>query len=78
MFLRKSFGLVQGSTYFTTLMQKVFGQLNDFCFFHIDDILVHDFNEEDHLEHLRMTFLKIREAGLKLKLSKCEFFSKGM
>ena len=35
------------------------------------NVLVHDSSEIDHLEHLKMIFQKIREAGLKLKLSKC-------
>ena len=67
------FGLAQGPSYFTALMQKVFGQYNDFCFFYLDDGLVHDGSTNDHLEHLKLIFQKIREAGLKLKLSKCEF-----
>ena len=37
-------------------MQKVFGQYDDFCFFHMDEVLVHDSNENDHLEHLGMIF----------------------
>ena len=40
------------------------------------DTLVHDSNEEDHLKHLKMIFMKIREGGLKLMLSKCAFFKR--
>ena len=36
--------------------------------------LVHDSNEGDHLKHLKIIFGNIREAGLKLKLSKLAFF----
>ena len=49
-------------------MQKVLGQFNDFIFFHIKGILVHDTNENDHLEHGKMTCLEIIEVGLKLGL----------
>ena len=31
--------------------------------------------EEEHLKHSELVFEKFREAGIKLKLSKCEFFS---
>ena len=70
-FLRMLFELVHGLEHFTALMEIVLGQFNDFCFFHMDGILVHNCKEKDHLEHLRITFLKLREAGLKLKLLKC-------
>ena len=62
------FELVHGPVYFAALMQKIPGQLNDFHFFHMDAVLVHGSNVKDHLECLKMIFLKIREAGLKLKL----------
>ena len=52
-------------------MQMVFGQLNDFGFCCIDDVLVHDASKHDHLEHLKLISQKIREAGFQLKLSKC-------
>ena len=42
----------------------------------MDDVLVHDSYQNDHLEHLKMIFQNIREAGLKLKLSKCAFFKR--
>ena len=45
-------------------------------FFHMDDVLLHDSSKNDHSEHLKMIFQKIREAGLKLKLSKCAFFKR--
>ena len=47
-----------------------------FCFFHVDDVLGHDASESDHLEHLKLIFQMIREAGLKLNLSKCAFFKR--
>ena len=37
----------------------------------MDDVLVHDSNEENHLKYLKIIFEKIRKGGLKLKLSKC-------
>ena len=72
-FLRMSFGLGQGPGYFTALVQKVLGQFNEFCFFHMDDVLLHNSSENDYLEHLKMIFQQIRKVGLKLKLSKLAF-----
>ena len=69
-YLRMPFGLAQGPAYVTALMQKVFGQFNEFCFFHMNDVLVHDASEKNYLEHLKM----IRGTGLKLKLPKYAFF----
>ena len=69
------FKLAQRPAYFTTLMQKVFCTFNNFSFFHMGNALVHDSNEEHHLEHLKMIFLRIRK-GLKLKLSKYAFFKR--
>ena len=33
---------------------------------------------KDHLVQLRAVFEKLKEAGLKLKPSKCEFFTKSL
>ena len=56
-------------------MQKVLGQFND-CFIYMDDVLVYDANKNDHLDHLKLIFEKIREAGLKLKHLKYTFFKR--
>ena len=62
------FTLAQAPVYFTALMQKVFGQFNDFCFIHICDVSVNDTNENDHLVHLKLIF--------KRSESKCEFLKR--
>ena len=73
-FLLMTFGLTQGPVHFTALMQKVLGQSNDICFFHMDNVL--NMILKNYLAHLKMIFLKIREADLKLKLSKCAFLKR--
>ena len=47
------FGLEQGPVYFTVLTQRVIVYLDDFCFFHMYEVLVDDFSENDHLGHLK-------------------------
>lgn len=40
---------------------------------YVNDILVTSPNAEDHLRHLRMIFKKFRNAGVTMKLTKCNF-----
>ena len=42
----------------------------------MDDLLVFSESEEEHLKHLKIIFEKFRNADLKLKLSKCQFWKK--
>ena len=42
----------------------------------MDDLLVFSESEEEHLKHLKFIFEKFRNADLKLKLSKCQFWKK--
>ena len=44
--------------------------------FWMSDLLIYSQKEEEHLRHLELVFEKFREAGIKLKMSKGEFFKK--
>ena len=48
----------------------------DFCFAYLDDILVYSTSWKEHLQHFEMVFKCVKEANLKIKLSKCQFFKK--
>ena len=48
----------------------------DFAMGYLNDIIIFSKTEEEHLEHLRIIFERLRQAGLKLKMSKCDFFKK--
>ena len=67
------FGLAQAPAYFQLLMNKVLKGLK-FAMTHLDDIIIFSKNESQHLEHLDTIFNCLREAGLKMKRSKCDFF----
>ena len=40
---------------------------------YIDDVIIYSETFQDHLKHLNEVFSKLRDAGLKLKMSKCQF-----
>ena len=66
------FELAQAPAYFQGLINKVLKGLCKFAVAYLDDIIIFSKNEE-HLEHLRIIFQRFKEAGLKLKRSKCDF-----
>ena len=72
-FLMVPFGLAQAPAYFQLLMNKVLGGLS-YAMTYLDDIIIFSKNEEDHLRHLEEVFHQLRQAGLKMKHSKCDFF----
>ena len=43
---------------------------------YLDDIIIYSRSEKEHLEHLEEIFMRLKAAGLKLKLEKCCFFKK--
>ena len=46
--------------------------------YYIDDILITGRTRAEHIENLRRVLCRLREYGLKLKRSKCEFFAKDL
>ena len=74
-FLVMLFGLPNAPTTFMDLMNQVFQPyLDRFVIVFIDDILVYSGSSEEHLEHLRIVLLTLRERQLYAKLSKCQFW----
>ena len=67
------FGLSQAPAYFQRLINKVIKGL-PFAFGYLDDILIHSPDIETHLQHIRLFFQRLKEADLKLKNSKCNYF----
>ena len=74
-FNRCPFGLSQAPAYFQRLVHEVLRGIT-FAFGYLDDILILSPDNETHLQHLREVFQRLREADLKLKASKCNFFKK--
>ena len=67
------FGLCNAPATFQRLVQRVLMGLESFCSVYIDDILVFSANPEEHVEHLRQIFGRLRRFGLKLHPEKCKF-----
>ena len=72
-FLMVPFGLAQAPAYFQLLMNKVLEGLH-FTMTYLNDIIIFSDNELEHSEHLEVIFCRLKEAGLKMKCSKCDFF----
>lgn len=71
------FGLCNAPATFQRLMESVLRGLNfktALCY--IDDIVVYSGTFHQHLVDLREVFDRLREANLKLKISKCKFCAK--
>ena len=74
-FNRVPFGLVQVPAYFQKLINDVLKGCK-FAMGYLDDIIIYRRSEKEHLEHLEEIFIRLKAAGLKLKLEKCCFFKK--
>jgi dUTPase len=74
---RMPFGLTNSPATFQALMEKVIADLNlKTCLVYLDDIVIFSTTIEEHLEQLSQILQRLREAGLKLKPSKCKFLHK--
>ena len=69
------FGLCNAPAKFQRLMQNCLGELNlMYALIYLDDVVVFTDTEAEHLKRLRAVFEQFNEHGLKLKLTKCDFF----
>ena len=74
-FNRVPFGLAQAPAYFQKLINDVLRGCN-VAMGYLDDIIIYSRSEKEHLEHLEEIFMRLKAAGLKLKLEKCGFFKR--
>ena len=72
---RMAFGLTNAPATFQRLMEKCMGELNlRDCLIFLDDVLIFSDTFEEHIVKLEAVFSRLKQHGLKLKASKCEFF----
>ena len=74
-YVKVPFGLAQAPAYFQELMSGVLKDL-PFTMAYLDDIIICSSTPEEHLQHIKTVFEKLRHAKLSMKLSKCHFFAK--
>ena len=73
------FGLKNAPSSFSRLMEVVLRGLQfDKCLVYLDDIIVMGKDFETALNNLRAVFLRLRQAGLQLKVSKCLLLQKSV
>ena len=69
------FGLCNAPATFQRLMDHVYRDIAwKFTVVYLDDTIVYSRTFDEHLEHLKETFIRIKRAGLKLNLEKCNFW----
>ena len=66
------FGLFSAPSTFQRLMEYVLVGLHwSTCLIYLDDIIIYGRDFDEHLTRLREVFVRLRDAGLKLKPRKC-------
>ena len=78
-FLRMPFGLKNAPITFQRMMNSILGSLvGKSVFVYLDDIIIFSKDIPSHLKDLSTVLQRLREAGLKIKLTKCDFLKKSL
>ena len=73
-FKKLPFGLANSPACYQRMINLILSGLRwSVCLVYMDDILVYSSDFNSHLVRLEAVLLAIREAGLRIKLSKCRF-----
>ena len=72
--VRMPFGIANAPAIFQNVMDQVLHGLKGVVCY-LDDILVTDKNDEEHLVNLKATLDRLKQHGLRLKRSKCVFMA---
>ncbi|XP_028292970.1 uncharacterized protein K02A2.6-like [Gouania willdenowi] len=76
-FNRMPFGLCNAPSTFQRLMERMFGSQHcQSLLLYLDDVVVYSTSIDDHLQRLGAVLSRLQREGLKVKLSKCDFFKK--
>ena len=76
-FTRMPFGLKNAPATFQRVMDCILRDLIGVCcFVYMDDIIIFSSSLQEHKKHLDMILKRLKDAGLKIQLDKCEFFRK--
>ena len=73
-FVRMPFGLKNAPAIFQrTMNHTLYDLIGKCCFVYIDDIVVFSKTPQEHAEHLKLIFERLKQVDLKLKRKKCFF-----
>ena len=73
------FRLVNAPATLQRLMETCLGDLQlNWCLFYLNDIIVFSETPKDHLVQLRVVKQKLKDVGVKVKPSKCQFLKKSL
>ena len=78
-FNKLPFGLCNAPSMFCHLMDKVLSLLPGlyaYVISYLDDLIIFSESIDEHLKHILSLFKVLKQAGLKLNLEKCNFFTK--
>lgn len=76
-FNRMPFGLCNAPSTFQRLMERMFGDCRyQSVLLYLDDVIVFSSSIQQHLLRLEEVFSRLQKQGLKVKLSKCNFFQR--
>ena len=74
-YLRMPFGLSNAPATFQRVLDIVLARYRwQTCLVYLDDVIIFSKNMDDHVGHVREVLTALRDAGVTLKLKKCEFF----
>lgn len=71
-FLVMPFGLRNAAQTFQRYINQVLARL-DFVFAYIDNLLIASSSQEEHRQHLKIIFSRLKEHGLQINVDKCVF-----
>lgn len=74
---RVPFGVTNGPTFFSAVMQNILGDLK-YVKIYVDDISIASSNNEQHLEHIATVFKRLEVNNLKINPDKCVFFAESI
>lgn len=76
-YVRVPFGLKNAPSTFQRVMDNVLREfLHKFVFVYMDDVVIFSRSMQEHINHIKLTFKKMRQFNLKIQLDKSEFFRK--
>ena len=70
------FGLTNAPAHFSRIMNRIFHDyLFLFVLIYLDDLCIVSSTFAEHLEHLKLVFDRLRQFGVRLKFTKCDFLA---